>query len=374
MKIECLSTPSLLLDRIVLSRNTAQMAERMSGLGISLRPHLKTAKCVPVAQLATRGHSGAITVSTLSEAEYFHSRGISDVTYAVCMAPGKLAQAAKLMDEGADLKILIDSSDAAHAIAAFDHPGSFKVLIEIDCGDARTGILPDGPELIAIAQVIHNASNAELLGALTHGGHSYGASGIAGIQAVAREEREAVVHAAQRLRDAGLPCPVVSAGSTPTAVHGENFEGITEMRPGVYMFFDLDQLSRQACSREDLALSVLGTVIAHNRHVGQIVTDTGALALSKDISANTNCPGTGYGEVCDTETLQPIADLHVASVSQEHGVIPVNDPAIYDRLPIGSKVRILPNHACITAAAYTHYEVIAGREKWWTAGKRINGW
>jgi D-serine deaminase-like pyridoxal phosphate-dependent protein len=373
MDIEQLPTPSLILDRSVVTRNTTRMSQRMAERGVALRPHVKTAKSVPVAQLATAGHSGAITVSTLAEAAYFLERGFADITYAVCIAPGKLAAAAELIAKGADLKVIVDSPDAARAIAQYSGPETFKVLIEIDCGDARTGLLPDDPALLEIARIIHDAPNAELLGVLTHGGHSYLAPDIAGIRKVAREEREAVTLAARRLVEARLPCPVVSAGSTPTAVHGESYDGITEMRPGVFVFFDLDQLSRQACSRDDLALSVLGTVIAHNRHSGQIVTDTGALALSKDISANARWPDTGYGAVCDARTLEPLENLHVAKVSQEHGVIPVSDPATYDRLPIGTKVRILPNHACITAAAYTHYEVIEGTEvvgRW----ERINGW
>lgn len=371
--IESLPTPSLILDRGVVTRNTTSMGRRMADLGIDLRPHLKTAKSVPVAKLATAGHSGAITVSTLAEAAYFLAHGFEDITYAVCMAPGKLPQAAGLITKGADLKIIVDSNDAARAIAAFVGPQLFKVLIEIDCGDARTGLLPHAPELIDVAKTIVAAPNAELLGVLTHGGHSYAATDVSGIQKAAREEREAITRAAGRLREAGMPCPVVSGGSTPTAVHGESYDGITEMRPGVYMFFDLDQLSRQACERDDLALSVLGTVIAHNRHAGQIVTDTGALALSKDISANANRPGTGFGEVCDVNTLEALDDLHVARVSQEHGVIPVSDPAIFKRLPIGSRIRVLPNHACITAAAYTHYEVVEGAkviDRW----ERINGW
>jgi D-serine deaminase-like pyridoxal phosphate-dependent protein len=345
----------------------------MSARGIALRPHVKSSKSVPVARLATAGHSGAITVSTLAEAAYFLEHGFHDITYAVCMAPGKLQQAAELMARGADLKIIVDSIEAAAAIAAFQGAARFQVMIEIDCGDARTGVLPDAPELVEIGRNLADAPNAALIGVLTHGGHSYEAADIPSIQKVAREEREAVVRAAQRLREAGLPCPVVSAGSTPTAVHGESYEGLTEMRPGVYVFFDLDQLSRKACAREDLALSVLGTVIAHNRHAGQIVTDTGALALSKDISANSRWPETGYGEVCDMHTLEPLAKLHVAKVSQEHGIVPLSGPQDFEQLPIGARVRILPNHACITAAAYTHYEVLEGThvvDRW----ERMNGW
>ncbi len=373
MDLRSLNTPALILDRAIVARNTQRMAERMRANGIALRPHLKTAKSAKVAELATAGHSGAITVSTLAEAEYFLDRGFGDITYAVCIVPTKLAQAAALMSRGADLKILTDSVDTAHAIAATDHGVTFNVLIEIDSGDARTGLQVDSDEVIDIGKIIDDAANAELAGVLTHGGHSYGADSVDGIKRIAEEERLAVVNASNRLRQAGLPSPMVSAGSTPTAVHGENFDGLTEMRPGVFVFFDLDQLARNACSREDLALSVLASVIGHNRHIGQIVIDAGALALSKDISANARWPQVGYGSVCDSETMAPFDGLHVAKVSQEHGVIPVSDESAYQRLPIGSTVRVLPNHACITAAAYDRYYVVEGTEivdEW----DRVNGW
>ena len=373
MDIETLNTPALILDRTVVTRNTEKMAQRMLSHGVALRPHLKTAKSAQVAKLATAGHSGAITVSTLAEAAYFFDHDFNDITYAVGIVPGKMPQVAALIARGADLKVILDNTHTAKAIATSDLGVTFKVLIEIDCGDARTGLLADSPELLDIGNTLNNAETAELCGVLTHGGHSYAANGVEGIKQAAREEREAVLLAAKRLRDAGLPCPVVSAGSTPTAVHGETYEGITEMRPGVFVFFDLDQLARNACAREDLALSVLATVIGHNRHIGHMTIDAGALALSKDISANARWPQVGYGALCDTETMAPLDGLHVAKVSQEHGVIPVNDLAIYHRYPIDSKVRVLPNHACITAAAYPCYHVVEGTQvvdKW----DRVNGW
>lgn len=373
MELQSLDTPALILDRAVVERNTARMSERMAAHGVSLRPHLKTAKSAQVARLATAGHSGAITVSTLAEAGYFLDHGFDDITYAVCMTAGKLPQAAALMARGAELKLLTDSVEAATAIANADHGVRFRVMIEVDCGDARTGVLADSPELLNISKVLHEGPHTELFGVLTHGGHSYAAPDVEGIRQVAREERDAVVNAAGRLRAAGLPCPVVSAGSTPTAVHGESYDGITEMRPGVFVFFDLDQLSRNACAREDLALSVLASVIAHNRHVGQIVIDAGALALSKDISATGRWPEIGYGSLCDADTMAPLAGLNVAKVSQEHGIVPVKDDSAYARLPVGSKVRVLPNHACITAAAYPCYHVVEGTrivDEW----DRVNGW
>ncbi len=373
MNIDALTTPALILDRAIVTRNTRRMGARMAAQGVALRPHLKTAKSAQVAALAVAGQAGGITVSTLAEAAYFLGHGFSDITYAVGIVAGKLPAAADLMARGADLKILTDNLDAARAIAAFEGPAHFKVLIEIDCGDARTGLLSDSPQLTAVAQIIDSADNAMLCGVLTHGGHSYLAKDIEGIKQAAREERTAVIDAAQRLRGAGLPCPIVSAGSTPTAIHGESYEGLSEMRPGVFVFFDLDQLAREVCQRKDLALSVLASVIGHNRHVGQIVLDAGALALSKDISANARWPQTGYGALCDVHSMQPLHGLHVAKVSQEHGIVPVNDDALYDRLPIGAKVRILPNHACITAAGYSCYHVVEGAQvvdKW----DRVNGW
>ncbi len=373
MDLQSLSTPALILDKGIVERNTARMSARMTKHGVGLRPHLKTAKSARVAELATAGHSGGITVSTLAEADYFGENGFDDITYAVCIVPGKLSQAAALIAGGTDLKILVDSIDTAKFIAAYDHDIRFKVLIEIDCGDARTGLLPEAPELIDIGTILNDAQNCDLQGVLTHGGHSYLATSIDGIKQAAKEERTAVLRAAERLIAAGFPCPVVSAGSTPTAMHGESYDGITEMRPGVFVFFDLDQLARNACTREDLALSVLASVIGHNKHIGHITIDAGALALSKDISATANWPHVGYGSLCDPETMAPLENLHVAKVSQEHGVIPVTDDTAYDRLPIGSMVRVLPNHACITAAGYPCYNVVEGTQvvdQW----DRVNGW
>ena len=136
--------------------------------------------------------------------------------------------------------------------------------------------------LLDIARVLHEAPGVELAGVMTHAGHSYHQSTPEGVALVAEQERLAIVTAAQKIRDAGMPCPIVSGGSTPTAVHSKNFEGITEMRPGVYVFNDLDQEFIGSCGAGDLALSVLASVIGHYPHRNQMLIDAGALALSKD--------------------------------------------------------------------------------------------
>jgi len=368
-------TPALILDRAALQRNLDAMHLRMKSHGVALRPHLKTAKSAEIAKYAVAGQAGGITVSTLAEAEYFLDHGFRDILYAVGILPARLDRVAALAKAGADIKIITDSVETARQISERNSSDStiFQLLIEIDSGEGRAGVLPDGPEFMEIAKIADTAPNMALAGVLTHAGHSYNARTIEEIRAVAEQERSKITGAAQRLRDAGLPCPIVSAGSTPTAVHAQNLEGVTEMRPGVFVFNDLKQLSIGACARENLALSVLASVIGHNRHKGHILLDTGALALSKDISAHDEHPEVGYGEVCDAESLESLNGLFVAAVSQEHGIVPVGDDTVFDRLPIGTQVRILPNHACITAAGYAHYDVLEnGRitAQW----DRVNGW
>ena len=171
-----------------------------------------------------------------------------------------------------------------------------------------------------------------------------------------------------------MPCPIVSGGSTPTAVHSKNFEGITEMRPGVYVFNDLDQEFIGSCGAGDLALSVLASVIGHYPHRNQMLIDAGALALSKDISAQEFQPKVGYGTIVDA----PIKEMAVIECSQEHGFVAAADPMPYGNMPIGTRVRILPNHACITAAAYDKYYVVDsdldGGKAVVEIYDRINGW
>ena len=375
MQLTHLPTPCLLLDRAVLEANITAMQIRMAEHGIALRPHLKTAKSARIAECFDPKVARGITVSTLAEAAYFFEHGFNDILYAVGIAEFRLRRVAELIRRGANLSIITDNETAARAVAeaAIEANVTYNVLIEIDSGDGRAGVLPDGRELLEIAKLLHGSPGVELAGVMTHAGHSYNCQSIEEIEAVAEEERQAITEAANRLRDQNMPCPVVSAGSTPTAVHAQRLEGITEMRPGVFVFNDLKQLSIGSCTRKQLALSVLGSVIGHNRHRGHLILDTGALALSKDISAGDAMPSVGYGEVCDAETLEPIENLSVASVSQEHGIVPASD-RIFDRLPIGSKIRILPNHACITAAAYDRYHVVEKdgtiSEEW----DRINGW
>ncbi len=354
------------------------MSERARRAGVDLRPHLKTAKSAKVAEFATEGHSGGITVSTLAEAEYFFAHGIVDITYAVCMVPDKLERAARLVALGARLTLLTDDAEVARTLA--DRAAALgvrcNVLIEIDSGEHRTGVAWDSEHLLAIARALNESRHLKLAGVLTHAGQSYACESVAEIAAVAEVERRAVVDAAARLRGAGFSCDTVSAGSTPTAVHAGSFAGLTEIRPGVYTFFDLAQAARRCCSPDDIAVSVLATVISHHPDHRRVIIDAGGLAMSKDTSAATLLSDTGYGWICDLGTCQRISDLHIIAADQEHGFVTGRDIP-YAQLPIGSRVRVLPNHACMTAAAYSRYAVIDSAEdpseviEWWD---RVNGW
>lgn len=376
MTLDDLITPALILDRAILARNTERMSARFAGTGVALRPHMKTAKSAEVAALATAGQAGGITVSTLAEARYFAERGFADITYAVGMVPSKLEEAAAIARSLRRLTLLTDDPRAARALAdkAAALAVDFPVLIEIDCGAHRGGVDPESDALMEIARVLDKAPRLALEGVLTHAGHAYHGADVAAIKQVAEAERLAVVRAAGRLRAADRPCPTVSAGSTPTAVQAESFEGLTEFRPGVYMFFDLDQLGLGSCAREDIAVSVLTSVIGHQPQHNRLNIDAGSLALSQDLSANEFLPETGYGWVMESVGTARVADLHVAAVNQEHGMVTGAAPLPFEALPVGARVRVLPNHACITAAAFDRYHVVDGGNEVTAVWDRVNGW
>ena len=182
---------------------------------------------------------------------------------------------------------------------------------------------------------------------------------------------------ADEIRAAGVECPIVSVGSTPTALFATDLSGVTEVRAGVYPFFDLVQAGLGCCEPEDIALSVLTTVIGHKPRLNTILTDAGGLALSKDRGTSSQAIDWKYGVVCEAGSGEIIDGLVVQSVNQEHGLLATTDgsPLDFDRYPIGTQLRILPNHACMTAAAYSEYVVVDGSapviaDKW----PRCGGW
>ena len=373
--LERLETPCLVLDVERLERNCQRMLARAGALGVKLRPHLKTAKSVEVASRAVDG-SCSITVSTLKEAEHFARHGYADIVCATAVVPAKLAHAMRIQAaHGFDLILVTDSlavvREAAHFAAA--NGTAFAFLVEVDCGEHRSGLSPTDAAVVEIARAIEEAPQLKFRGVLTHAGHSYGTNEPAEVAKIAAIERDAAVTAAARIRGAGIACDIVSVGSTPTALHADHLRGVTEVRAGIYMVWDLAQLSRSMCREDEIAVSVLASVIGHNRQGRALILDAGALALSKDIGANKHLPGVGYGYVCDAQSLDRLGALAVDAVHQEHGTVTIDNESWFERLPIGSLVRVLPNHACLTCAGYEAYDVVRGAsvvDRW----ARINGW
>jgi D-serine deaminase-like pyridoxal phosphate-dependent protein len=369
LRHDALPTPALLLDEAKMMRNIERLAARADGLGVTLRPHLKTAKSVEAARRLTGGTPGPITVSTLAEAEVFHAAGYTDILYAVGIAPQKLLRVQALRAKGCDLTVILDNEAQAQAVAQATVPA----LIEIDSDGHRGGLHPEDPALIRTGRILHESGC--LRGVMTHAGESYTVRGAAAHVAFAEQERSAAVSAAEALRSAGLPCPMVSVGSTPTAHAARDLTGVTELRAGVYMFFDLVMAGIDVCTVDDIALSVLTTVIGHQHSKGWTLIDAGWMALSRDRGTAAQDVDQGYGLVCD-EDGNLIPGLIVSGANQEHGIVslrPGADGPIPD-LPVGTRLRILPNHACATAAQHDRYNVLplnGGPLQTW---HRFGGW
>ena len=377
MKIYDLQTPCLLLDRGKMTANIRRMADRIDNLGGVLRPHVKTHKSIDVwRQVEKHGTVRGLTVSTLREAAYFFENGVNDILYGVGVSPGKFEAAADLMTRGCALTVTLDSVEMAEQLAKDGEARgvNYPVLIELDVDGHRAGVDPKGSLLLDIAAALAPSSGATLRGVMTHAGESYLCNTPEGLARTAKQERDSTVLAAKRLRAAGHAAPVVSIGSTPTACAVEDLTDVTEIRPGVYTFFDLVMRGVGVCATEDIAVSVLTSVIGHQKERGWALTDAGWMAMSRDRGTAGQGVDYGYGEVCDVSGA-PMEGLAVMRANQEHGVIMRQgggDPP-WGQLPIGAMARILPNHACATAAQYAAYNVIDGDDVvdvW----PRIGGW
>ena len=373
--LKTLQTPSLVLDEAKMNANIARLARHAQTFGVSLRPHLKTAKSIDVTQRLLSGGNGPATVSTLAEAEVFAAAGVRDILYAVGIAPQKLDRVLALRDGGCDLSIILDSEAQAAAVAAASSKAGAPIpaLIEIDSDGHRGGVHPDDPALLPIARILDGCGS--LRGVLTHAGESYNVVGRDAHAEFAERERVAVVTAAERLKAAGLPCPIVSVGSTPTAHAARDLTGVTEVRAGVYVFFDLVMAGIGVCQPEDIAISVLTTVIGHQKSRGWTLVDAGWMAMSRDRGTAAQGVDQGYGLVCD-ENGVIIPDLIVSQANQEHGVIRVRPGASRDvpDFPVGTRLRILPNHACATAAQYDRYHVVPAAGGAMAEWPRFGGW
>ncbi|MEC5406044.1 DSD1 family PLP-dependent enzyme [Paraburkholderia sp. MPAMCS5] len=380
MKLEHLDTPAALIDTARMQRNIARMQAHMNALGVAFRPHVKTTKCIDVVRAQIAAGARGITVSTLKEAEAFYAAGVSDILYAVSIAPSKLPRALALRRQGCNLKLVVDNPTAAAAIAAFgdQHGASFEVWIEVDTDGHRSGITPEHESLLDVGRILHE-NGMTVGGVMTHAGSSYELDTPEALAALAEQERAGCVRAAERLREAGIACPEVSVGSTPTALAATQLQGVTEVRAGVYVLFDLVMHNIGVCSLGDIALSVLATVIGHQADKGWAILDAGWMAMSRDRGTSKQAHDFGYGVPCLLDGT-PLAGYIVSGANQEHGILSSTEEGahageadIAQRFPIGMKLRILPNHACATGAQFPEYQAVApdGQSVPWM---RLQGW
>jgi D-serine deaminase-like pyridoxal phosphate-dependent protein len=347
-----LPTPALLLDLDVLEANLRGMADRCRDLGIRLRPHVKTHKCVEIGLGQRELGASGITVSTLFEARVFADAGFDDITWAFPIVPSRIAEAVDLAGR-IRLGVTVDSPEAIDLLQSAGSP--FRVWLKVDAGYGRAGVTPDADAALQLADRIDAAPELEFAGLLSHSGNAYHAASPGHIERIAREERDALTALAERIRAGGTEVPGLSGGSTPSMAQATDLSGMTEVRPGNYALYDWTQVALRSCSLEQCAATVLSCVVSSHSDAGRSVVDAGALALSAD-PGPAHLAGAGMGVLLDPDRPGKILqNATMRTLSQEHGIVD-------GVLPVGDRVRIVPNHSCLAVACFDAFFVTRGQE------------
>ncbi|MFQ5833274.1 MAG: alanine racemase [Candidatus Thorarchaeota archaeon] len=365
MRISDLVTPATVVDYDRLKANIRFMAAKALDNGVALRPHIKTHRCLEIAELQKNFGALGITVSTIGEAQFFARNGFKDITLSVPLAPDKIPAIVQLAFR-ASLKVLVDNSTTVtHLIFGLKKSKlELDVLLKVDCNYHRSGVDPEKRSSIRLAKRIHNARKLRFAGILTHGGHSYSARSRNEIRKVAAEESGAVLRFAKLLRKESrkLTPKIVSIGSTPTMMLSDTIpEGITEIRPGNYVFYDYTQVALGTCRSYSCALTVLSSVIGAFKD--RLIIDAGATALSHDPGPTHIYPDCGYGKILSNyDEGDHAEETVITSLSQEHGKVKLEAGSPIKKLKPGDHLRILPNHSCLTANLSDEYYVTSGDE------------
>jgi D-serine deaminase-like pyridoxal phosphate-dependent protein len=342
-----IETPALLLHLDVVERNLAHMAERARKLGVALRPHAKTHKCPELGKRQLAHGAVGLTVATLAEAEAFIAAGVTDLTWAFPIDPTHIPHARRLAAR-ATLRVVTDDLDTARALAR----SGLHVWLKVDCGYHRAGVDPESPYALEVARELVREDGLVFDGTLSHSGHAYKTANRAEAAQVAEAEREVMVRFAQRLRVAGIVVHGISVGSTPAMAAAEDLTGVTEARPGNYIFYDRTMVLIGCCTEEDVGVTVLASVVSHQPGADHFVVDAGALALSKDTGPGHLGLPLAFGAIRGHPALM------LASLSQEHGIVRGRPETLDGRFPVGERVEIVPNHSCLTVAHFDDYHVM----------------
>jgi D-serine deaminase-like pyridoxal phosphate-dependent protein len=344
--LDC-ATPFIEVDGLRLNRNVRKMQAIADAAGVRLRPHIKTHKSIEIARRQIEAGAAGLTASKATEAEVFLGAGFKDVLMAYpvirAQAIGQLLKMAKMQEARVSFIAGDLSGVNALAEAAIAAKMRLPVFMKVDVGLGRIGVKPKSPMALQVAQEIAAADGLQLAGLLSHAGHSYGADRLEAIEAIAMTEGRELVGLRQRLEAAGITDLQISTGSTPTVLGAPVFPATNEIRPGNYAFLDLTALRLKIASPDDLALSVIATVVATNEV--HAIIDAGSKVLSSDHGPH----GTGggdYGCAISVDADGRASAFSVARLSEEHGFLPLQSRS----LPVGSRVRIFPNHSCAVVA------------------------
>ena len=348
--IQDLRTPCYVVYKSILQRNAQRMRDRAEKLGCALRPHVKTCKAVEAAKIATNGRMRRICVSTLREAQFFADAGFDDILYTTPLTPDKLPEVHDLNRRLGTFHVMVDHPDQANALLASTLAADGKALsvfVCVDCGYHRDGVDPTDESSVALVRSLHASRGVAFAGLYTHGGHSYDAADAAALAAVGEAERDVTVGFARALRAGGVPVPIVGVGSTPTCSRPPaHLEGIDEMHPGNYVYYDMTQVGLGACAVEDVAVRVLTRVVGHYVKANTLLVDCGWTGASKQ-----GVGAAGY------DGFPEAPHLRLVNLKQECGEVSSVDgaPIPWARHPIGSMLAIAPYHSC--AATHQHAEV-----------------
>ncbi|MFC6015675.1 alanine racemase [Plantactinospora solaniradicis] len=353
--LAALPTPALLVDLDRLERNINAMAGAFAAAGVALRPHIKTSKCWEVARRQLAAGATGFTCSTAAEVAWLQGRGVADLLWAhIPIGPRKVAFVVDaIAQHGGGLTVSLDSVEAARPLSAAATAAGVTVpfVLEVDTGHARLGVQP--PEAVATATAIAALPGLRLRGVLTHEGHVSALADRTALERAGAAAGTLLVGVADALRSAGFPVEMVSVGSTPGATSAPFVAGVTEGRPGTYVYFDANQTRLGSCTPDQCAQTVLARVASVQRP-GRPIIDAGVKAMSSDAIAAAGAVGVLLNRpgVTFTEANEEHGFLH------DTGAVP---------LVVGDLVRLVPNHACGTTNMWSHLYAVRGAlavERW----------